>query len=168
VGAPSLAYPTGRRCGSSNLLINWHPSNYLQCPQLQFPTPMAGHTENKNALPTHLSNRGPSLVAASKTCKEVLYHGHLENISDDGRILHRLCRDGEELAKQVHQTVQLANHANDRPSNHDQHDPTEETNNPCCTMLPHMPLSARKEKIKFRHWPGHKTPSIRTSNSIPP
>ena len=72
--------------------------------------------------------RSPSAAttSSSKAGKELLDRRLLEHDTNDRRILHAGSRYREELAEQVHKSVQLEHHPKDGPSAHDEEYATEE------------------------------------------
>lgn len=75
-------------------------------------------------------DRRPPAVRTPKTRKEILHRRHAEHVPNDGRVLHALRRNRKELAEQIHNAVELQNHPQDGPPEHDQDDATEEADNP--------------------------------------
>jgi hypothetical protein len=66
----------------------------------------------------------------SKSGKKVFDRWHSQNVTKDWNFLHRLRRNGEELAKQIHQSIELTQHTHNGPPKHDQDNATKEGNNP--------------------------------------
>jgi hypothetical protein len=96
----------------------------------------------------------PSCITPSKTLEEVGNRWRAQYISNNWRILHGLCRNGEKLTEQIDNSIELEDHTNDRPSNHHQEDTTKKGYDSTETILPRKESqrSARAWKTNKVKW----------------
>jgi hypothetical protein len=88
---------------------------------------LAPYQSRSNHPPSHW---GPSSIpsTAPEALKEPLHGWYAEQLTNDGGVFHALCGNGEELAKQIHEAVELCQHPEYGPPNKDKEDATEEGN----------------------------------------
>ncbi len=84
-------------------------------------------------------------VASSKVGKKVFYKLQLQKVPNDGRVLHRLRNNGEELSKQIHQSIKLQNHPYHSPPHHYQKNATKEAYDATDSIAP-------REESKGSRW----------------